>query len=73
MCSGKVFARLEILVFLHNLVDRFGWELVNPNEKWMYDPSINPVNGLPVRLRSPVCPVRYMGNETDRGRGIILA
>ncbi|OWM89855.1 hypothetical protein CDL15_Pgr024604 [Punica granatum] len=51
MCLGKEFARLEILVFLHNLVNRFSWELSIPNEKVIYDPMPNPVNGLPIHLR----------------------
>ncbi|OWM89848.1 hypothetical protein CDL15_Pgr024597 [Punica granatum] len=52
MCLGKEFARLDILVFLHNLVHQFDWDLIAHNEKLSYDPLLRPVNGLPVRLRS---------------------
>ncbi|KAL1364891.1 hypothetical protein HN51_013036 [Arachis hypogaea] len=50
MCLGLEFARLEILVFMHHIVKQFKWDLVNPNEKFKYDPMLEPVNGLPVLL-----------------------
>ncbi|KAF8398589.1 hypothetical protein HHK36_017520 [Tetracentron sinense] len=51
MCPGKEFARLEILVFLHNVVNRFKWELVFSDEKINIDPMPVPVKGLPIRLQ----------------------
>ncbi|KAF8041128.1 hypothetical protein BT93_B3142 [Corymbia citriodora subsp. variegata] len=51
MCLGKEFARVEMLVFLHNLVNMFDWNMVIPNEKIIYDPMPMPVKGLPIRLR----------------------
>ncbi|KAF8042063.1 hypothetical protein BT93_A0609 [Corymbia citriodora subsp. variegata] len=51
MCLGLEFARVELLVFLHNLVDGFRWSLVNPDEKIIYDPMPIPVKGLAIRLR----------------------
>ncbi|ESW31548.1 hypothetical protein PHAVU_002G247300 [Phaseolus vulgaris] len=50
MCLGQEYARLEILVFMHNIVKRFKWELVIPDEKLKYDPMLEPVKGLAVRL-----------------------
>ncbi|KAL4639798.1 hypothetical protein ACB092_03G244000 [Castanea dentata] len=50
MCPGKEYARLEILVFMHNVVTKFKWEKANPNEKVTYNPSPIPVNGLLVNL-----------------------
>nr|BAX04009.1 cytochrome P450 716D58 [Platycodon grandiflorus] len=50
MCLGKEFARLEILVFLHNVITRYNWDLLIPDEKIEYDPMPTPVKGLPVRL-----------------------
>ncbi|KAI6685620.1 hypothetical protein NL676_031533 [Syzygium grande] len=52
MCLGKEFARVEILVFLHNLVYKFHWDLAIPNEKIMYGPVPDPAGGLPIHLRS---------------------
>lgn len=51
MCLGKEFARLEILIFLHNVVKRFKWGLLIPDEKIEYDPMPTPVKGLPVSLQ----------------------
>ncbi|XP_077235932.1 beta-amyrin 28-monooxygenase-like [Tasmannia lanceolata] len=51
MCPGNEFARLEILVFLHNVVKRFRWEAVSPNEKIQFDPMPMPIEGLPIRLQ----------------------
>ncbi|KAJ1405414.1 Cytochrome P450 [Sesbania bispinosa] len=51
MCLGQEFARLEILVFMHNIVKRFKWDLVIPDEKFKYDPMLEPEKGLPIRLQ----------------------
>ncbi|KAL9281359.1 unnamed protein product [Arabidopsis thaliana] len=51
MCPGKEYARLEILIFMHNLVNRFKWEKVFPNEnKIVVDPLPIPDKGLPIRI-----------------------
>ncbi|KAM7260411.1 hypothetical protein ACFE04_016152 [Oxalis oulophora] len=50
MCPGKEYARLEILVFMHNLVKRFRFEKVLPHENIIVDPFPTPAKGLPVRL-----------------------
>ncbi|KAF8029053.1 hypothetical protein BT93_E1656 [Corymbia citriodora subsp. variegata] len=50
MCPGKEYARLEILVFMHNLVTKFKLEKVISNEKFIYNPSPVPVEGLLVHL-----------------------
>ncbi|XP_062159928.1 beta-amyrin 28-monooxygenase-like [Alnus glutinosa] len=50
MCPGNEYARLEILVFMHNLVKRFRWEKMIPDEKIVVDPMPMPAKGLPVRL-----------------------
>ncbi|XAR54765.1 hypothetical protein NMG60_11030052 [Bertholletia excelsa] len=50
MCPGREFARVEILVFLHNLVTKFKWETLIPNEKAAFTPVPVPQSGLPVRL-----------------------
>ncbi|KAL8110900.1 beta-amyrin 6-beta-monooxygenase-like [Apium graveolens] len=50
MCPGKEYARLEILVFLHNIVTKFKFEKVNPREKIVQYFLLVPMEGLPVRL-----------------------
>ena len=50
MCPGKEYARLEILVFMHNLVKRYKWEKILPDEKIIVDPLPIPAKGLPIRL-----------------------
>ena len=50
MCFRKEFSRLEVLVFLHNIVTTFKWDLLIPDEKIEYDPMATPVKGVPVRL-----------------------
>lgn len=50
MCPGKEYARLEVLVFMHNVVKRFKLEKLIPDEKIVFHASPVPVHGLPVRL-----------------------
>uniref|UniRef100_A0A7N0UEJ9 Cytochrome P450 n=1 Tax=Kalanchoe fedtschenkoi TaxID=63787 RepID=A0A7N0UEJ9_KALFE len=52
MCPGIEFAKLETLVFLHNLVKNFKWELKNADEKFGYDEYVlTHYDGLPVKLK----------------------
>ncbi|KAL1543948.1 beta-amyrin 28-monooxygenase [Salvia divinorum] len=51
MCPGKEYARLEVLVFMHNVVRRFKLDKAIPNEKIVFYASPTPVHGLPVHLR----------------------
>ncbi|KAK9170583.1 hypothetical protein Syun_002723 [Stephania yunnanensis] len=50
MCPGKEFARVEILVFLHNLVQNFRWKLVYPDELITLDPMPTSSKGLPIYI-----------------------
>lgn len=50
MCPGKEYARIKILVFMHNIITRFKWEKLLPNEKIIVGPMPFPANGLPLRM-----------------------
>ncbi|XP_047947284.1 beta-amyrin 6-beta-monooxygenase-like [Salvia hispanica] len=50
MCAGKEYARLELLVMIHNVVTRFKLEKTIPDEKIVYYATPTPVHGLPLRL-----------------------
>ncbi|KAF9589536.1 hypothetical protein IFM89_025296 [Coptis chinensis] len=52
MCPGIDYAWLEMLVFIHNLVTKFRWEEVLPNEKTIFVPLAVPEKGLPIRLQA---------------------
>ena len=50
MCPGREYARVKILVFMHNLVKRYRWEKIVPDEKTTIVSMPTPEKGLPVRL-----------------------
>ncbi|KAK9116607.1 hypothetical protein Sjap_015554 [Stephania japonica] len=49
-CPGKEYARVAVLMFLHNVVRRFKWETVFPDEKIISQMMPTPALGVPVRL-----------------------
>ncbi|KAM7505735.1 hypothetical protein LguiB_004639 [Lonicera macranthoides] len=52
MCPGKEYARLAILSFVHNVVKKYKWEVLFPDEKITGDMMPTPEKGLPIRLHS---------------------
>ncbi|XP_021749321.1 protopanaxadiol 6-hydroxylase-like [Chenopodium quinoa] len=52
MCCGREYARIKVLIFLHNIVTRFRLSKANPNERVIYTPDPVFVNGLRINLHS---------------------
>ncbi|KAK2982552.1 hypothetical protein RJ640_008175 [Escallonia rubra] len=50
MCPGNEYARLAILVFMHNIVTNFRWEKLLPTEAVKSNPIPTPAKGFPVKL-----------------------
>ncbi|KAL8110889.1 beta-amyrin 6-beta-monooxygenase-like [Apium graveolens] len=50
MCTGKEYARLEMLVFIYNIVTRYKFERANPDEKIIFLVTPTPKEGLPLRI-----------------------
>ncbi|XP_058202335.1 beta-amyrin 28-monooxygenase-like [Rhododendron vialii] len=50
MCPGKEYARLVVLAFVHNVVKKYKWSLIDPREKILGSMMPLPEKGLPVRL-----------------------
>ncbi|KAH7516425.1 hypothetical protein FEM48_Zijuj10G0133900 [Ziziphus jujuba var. spinosa] len=51
-CPGKEYARLQILTFLHYVVKRFNWEVINSDCKVLEGTNPVPYEGVHVRLHS---------------------
>ena len=51
ICPGREFAKIQMLVFMHNVVTNFKWEKVFPDEQIIVDPVLVPTKGLPVHLQ----------------------
>ncbi|PON68442.1 Cytochrome P450, E-class, group I [Parasponia andersonii] len=50
ICPGKDYARLQILTFMHHLVTKFKWDVLNPNCKVLGGMNPIPIQGLQIRL-----------------------
>ncbi|AET04477.1 cytochrome P450 family protein [Medicago truncatula] len=49
-CPGKDYTRLAILTFIHNLVTKFKWEVMLPDEEVSGAMIPIPTEGIPIRL-----------------------
>ncbi|KAK6913553.1 LOW QUALITY PROTEIN: Cytochrome P450 [Dillenia turbinata] len=45
-----LYTQLQVLSFIHNLMIKFKWEKLFPNEEITYRPLPSVENGLPIRL-----------------------
>ncbi|KAK1371840.1 Beta-amyrin 28-oxidase [Heracleum sosnowskyi] len=50
VCCGREYARLEVLVFIYNIVTKFKLEIINPQEKIVFHSFPIPMEGLPLRI-----------------------
>ncbi|XP_073158986.1 taxadiene 5-alpha hydroxylase [Henckelia pumila] len=55
LCAGYQLAKLNILIFVHYVVTRYDWSLVNPDEPIASDPLPFPSQGMPIKI-SPKLP-----------------
>ncbi|KAA8527154.1 hypothetical protein F0562_008617 [Nyssa sinensis] len=51
VCPGKEYTRLVMLIFLHNLVKNFKWEVLAPDENMIGTVIPTPAQGFPIRLQ----------------------
>ncbi|XP_002980510.2 cytochrome P450 716B2 [Selaginella moellendorffii] len=51
ICPGIQLAKMQVMVFLHHLVTRYEWTLVEPDEPVSYTPVAMPTKGLPIKLK----------------------
>ncbi|KAK6932374.1 Cytochrome P450 [Dillenia turbinata] len=54
ICPGREFARLVILIFLHNVVNKFRWEKLAPFERITCVSAPTPEEGFPICLKPHV-------------------
>ncbi|KAM1362307.1 hypothetical protein PS1_027670 [Malus domestica] len=50
ICPGNEVAKLEMLIFIHHLVNKFRWEVVRSSGGVHYDPFPIPQQGLPAKF-----------------------
>ncbi|KAF5729695.1 beta-amyrin 28-oxidase [Tripterygium wilfordii] len=51
ICPGREIGRLWMLTFMHNLVLKFKWQTLIPDEKRKYGLAVTPgADGLPIRI-----------------------
>ncbi|CAB4282039.1 unnamed protein product [Prunus armeniaca] len=50
-CIGNEFAKIELLITIHNLVTRFEWSQVHPEEAITRKPMPYPSMGLPIKIK----------------------
>lgn len=50
LCAGHQLAKLNILIFVHYVVTRYDWLLLNPDEPIMMDPLPLPSQGMPIKI-----------------------
>ncbi|XP_051147073.1 abscisic acid 8'-hydroxylase 4-like [Andrographis paniculata] len=49
-CPGNELAKLEMLILIHHLVNKYRWEVVGPMHMVQYKPFPVPYDGLPARF-----------------------
>ncbi|XP_057858655.2 cytochrome P450 716B2 [Cryptomeria japonica] len=51
LCVGYEFARMQSKIFLHHLVCKYKWSMINPHEKIASEPLPVPCEGLPINIQ----------------------
>ncbi|GLJ24652.1 hypothetical protein SUGI_0471350 [Cryptomeria japonica] len=51
LCVGYDFARMQGEIFVHHLISKYKWSMINPNEKIICEPLLVLGEGLPIKLQ----------------------
>ncbi|GLJ24651.1 hypothetical protein SUGI_0471330 [Cryptomeria japonica] len=51
LCVGYDFARMQAEIFVHNLISKYNWSMINPNKKIICESLPVPGEGLPIKLQ----------------------
>lgn len=50
LCAGYQLAKLNILIFVHYVVTKYNWSLVDHDEPIVMDPLPFPSKGMPIKI-----------------------
>ncbi|XP_071912228.1 ent-kaurenoic acid oxidase 1-like [Coffea arabica] len=50
ICPGNMLARMQVAIFIHHLVVRYRWELVNADAEMSYLPHPGPIDGVEINI-----------------------
>ncbi|XP_077242780.1 cytochrome P450, family 718 [Tasmannia lanceolata] len=54
LCVGYQLAKLNILIFIHFMVTRYEWSLIDPQEPIIMDPLPIPSHGMPIKITQKI-------------------
>ncbi|KAH9311016.1 hypothetical protein KI387_026051 [Taxus chinensis] len=52
ICPGYDFSKMETIIFVHHLISKYKWSLMDEDEKIIAEPLPVPILGLPIKLQA---------------------